>query len=736
MFISVILIAALSVAGSIASAQTPTFVPQHGHSKSISGIAFNRSGTLLASVGADGRLVLWDVSSGMMLTSINVPLASGARAIGFTSEDQLVFIFGDFHAYAFEVSSGALKWERAEGALFPAVSARANRAAYLPRTNQGNSGTLRIVGTSSGRNIGTVTTDFTTPGAIAFSPDGRLLAVGSGYGSNIAASSVQASPDHRVTIYDAETGTAKFTLRTESAWCSAVTFSNAGELVAGVSYDKVGTAMNEFDKVTLQVWELPAGSERFHVRLPYKLSLAQGLSFDEEGKQLAVGIGGNDVPRQGELLVVDSVGVVSRLPSPIGPIWALAYDHRYGIWAGSGRAAVIQLWDGETNAAIARFASNSAAIESANLNGAGDKLVVSTDRGETLVLDLTLGDAEPLALRHAVISGDSRVVAGIEENFDHTHVYDLRKGKKLLQTESLGIGETRNTVALDKTGRYLIESLDSLNRNSSILNVWDTKEKHKVLSTERPANTRRLQVLPSGDVFAVEDADGLAFWRLSNREKLTEIKEPADSASLWIDSFTDSLTRVVSRPDGNHMKVSLTAVTATDKISITRPDALPEFLKAVGPGHMLLATSGFAEAFYDWQSRRSTTLDYVLLDSDSNAFKRVYAAGKYAFVNTTTNEVYAGSLDQLKLPAIENRTFTPDGKRYVGFTMSGDVLMWSLETGRFERLIKGNGTRITSWSFSDALHENAMDELASLDQSTRENALERFRMIQPCLERG
>jgi hypothetical protein len=27
-----------------------------------------------------------------------------------------------------------------------------------------------------------------------------------------------------------------------------------------------------------------------------------------------------------------------------------------------------------------------------------------------------------------------------------------------------------------------------------------------------------------------------------------------------------------------------------------------------------------------------------------------------------------------------------------------------------------------------------MDELASLDQSTRESALERFRIIQPCLE--
>jgi WD40 repeat protein len=695
MLARVILTALLLTFGISTSAQTPTFVPQSGHSKSVEGLAFNRSGTLLASAGSDGRFVLWDVSSGMMLTSFNVPLSSTRRVIGFTSDDQLAFIFGGMHAYAFEVSSGALKWERTEGALLAAASARANRAAYFPPSDVGKSMTLKIVDTSSGRDIGTVTTVLTNPGAIAFSPDGRLIAVGSGNGG----SSDAAPLEHHLIVYDAETGAVKCTLRTKSARCSAVAFSNSGDLVAGVSYDKVGTAMNEYDNVTLQVWELPAGSERFHVKLPYKLSLAQCVSFDDEGNHLAVGIGGNDVPRQGELVVVNGAGVVSRVPSPIGPIWAVAYDKLHGVWAGSGGAAVIQLWDGQTNAAVARFASNTAAIESAHLNGAGDKLVLSTDRGETLVLDLTLGNTKPLPLRRAVTSGDSMVVAGIEDTFDHTDVYSLQEGKQLLRTDS--VAGDLNTVALDKKGRYLIESLDAPNGNSSRLKVWDTSNKEKVLTIERPARTRRLQVLPSGDVLVVEDADGLALWRLSTREKIAEIKEPADSASLWIDKFTDSLTRVVSRADGNDMKVSLISVTVGDKVSITRPDALPEFVEAVGPGHTLVVTSGFAEAFYDWQSRRCTTLDYVLLDSDSNVFKTVYTAGKYTMVNTATNELYAGSLRQLKLPPIENRTFTPDGKHYVVFTLSGDILMWSVETGRFERLIKGNGASITSWSFSD-----------------------------------
>ena len=62
---------------------------------------------------------------------------------------------------------------------------------------------------------------------------------------------------------------------TSSAWCSTVAFSEKGDLVAAVSYDKIGRSPNQYDNVTLQVWELPTGTERLRVRLSYKLSLAR-----------------------------------------------------------------------------------------------------------------------------------------------------------------------------------------------------------------------------------------------------------------------------------------------------------------------------------------------------------------------------------------------------------------------------------------------------------------------------
>jgi WD40 repeat protein len=476
-----------------------------------------------------------------------------------------------------------------------------------------------------------------------------------------------------------------------------------GDLVAAVSYDKVGTAMNDYDNVTLQVWRLPAATERLHVGLPYKLSLAQTLCFNQEGNYLAVGIGGNDAPHQGELLLVDDAGVITRIQSPIGPIWALAYDSRHALWAGSGGGAAVQLWDGQTNAPVASLASHTAAIETAHLNSAGDKLVLSTDWGETLAIDLTLGLAKQLPLRQAVIGGDPQVVAGIEKDFARALAYKFLTGKQVLQSDIANIGETCSAVALDKTGRYLIEKLFASERNSSTINVWDTsgKEKVKVLTTERKGYAPRLQVLPSGDVLVIEDTDGLALWRLSTREKLAEIQESAETAFLWIDKSTDSLTRVAVRTEGGDMKFVLSAVSVGDKVSVARLDALPQYVEAAGPGHTLLLLSGFAEAFYDWQSRRSTILDYVVVDSHFNTFKRVYTAGRYAMVNTVTNEAYTGNFDLLKLPGIETRTFTPDGKYYVGLTVSGDVLIWSLETGYFERSLKGHGAKISSWSFSD-----------------------------------
>jgi hypothetical protein len=41
---------------------------------------------------------------------------------------------------------------------------------------------------------------------------------------------------------------------------------------------------------------------------------------------------------------------------------------------------------------------------------------------------------------------------------------------------------------------------------------------------------------------------------------------------------------------------------------------------------------------------------------------------------------------------------------------------------------------LNSWHTREAFHQSAMEELASLDQSTRENALGCFRIIEPCLE--
>jgi hypothetical protein len=62
-------------------------------------------------------------------------------------------------------------------------------------------------------------------------------------------------------------------------------------------------------------------------------------------------------------------------------------------------------------------------------------------------------------------------------------------------------------------------------------------------------------------------------------------------------------------------------------------------------------------------------------------------------------------MESLQLPFTWKSAVSPDGSRYVEFTHTGDALVWSLDSGRFQGRLIGNGYPISSWCFgSDGRH--------------------------------
>ena len=302
------------------SAQTPTIVPQRGHTSSVEAVAFNEAGNLLATAGSD-KVILWDVSSGLMWTSIDVPLAAGTSLVGFASGDQLVFSVNSFGIHAYDTHTRALKWERQDGATSSAASSFANRLVYA--VGSASQGDLKVVDTRDGHDVRLIHTAVTVP-TISLSADASLLAVGSRHGANaLGTNPIKGAPDHRLAIYDVQTGLVKFELSTESSWCSTVAFSPNGDLLAAVTYEKVPPAVNSYGNVVLQVWRLTDRTVHIRVPLPYKYSLGSALSFEKKGDRLALAVAGNDVPRGKSMFVADSAGQLQPMESPRSSIVTL-----------------------------------------------------------------------------------------------------------------------------------------------------------------------------------------------------------------------------------------------------------------------------------------------------------------------------------------------------------------------------------------------------------------------------
>ena len=98
-------------------------------------------------------------------------------------------------------------------------------------------GTVRLWDAATGAARQTLEGHTARVDAVAFSPDGKLVASASG--------------DDTVRLWDAATGAARQTLKGHSDWVNAVAFSPDGKLVASASYDG-----------TVRLWDAATGAVR------------------------------------------------------------------------------------------------------------------------------------------------------------------------------------------------------------------------------------------------------------------------------------------------------------------------------------------------------------------------------------------------------------------------------------------------------------------------------------------
>ena len=347
--------------------------------------------------------------------------------------------------------------------------------------------------------------------ALAFSPDGKLLAAGYGY------------TDSQVRLWDLNTLASAGELVGHKAWISALAFSPGGERLASASGDQ-----------TIRLWDLP---KRKELRtLKGHTHEVWSVFYSPDGNRLVSG------SKDGSIRVWDSKRQPTTRPwmTLPEPVWrlGLAFTPDSGTLFTvmdllAPMSGTVKAWDPLTGQETHQYPALGAANCSVAVSTDGQLLAVGDKQGMVRIWDL----AHDRAVTH--FNADTNTIVGLafglqnqrllSTSFHYLNANNFSNAFaewEVLSWRKIGPGATGipGVLCYDVTADHRWIAFGDVNGAAS---VWDMSTGHKLvfLQGSNPAVVRGVAFVSGGAMLAAGSQDGfIRLWDVAQRRELATMR--------------------------------------------------------------------------------------------------------------------------------------------------------------------------------------------------------------------
>jgi len=210
---------------------TKKVIKELGENSGSNSATFSPDGKLIAAGGMDGVVRLWDATNGTPVRELKGHTAQVHRAVFSPDGNYVVSVSDDNTVRVWKVTTGeAFKVLRGHTAAVREITFSPDQKHFATEADD-EKAFIWSLDSDQGKEVNGLTG---TKPALAFSPDGKLLATEGGPGTELGA---LPDGDFPVTVWDVEKGKEKFKLRGHQDYIASASFSPDGNAIVTSSGD-------------------------------------------------------------------------------------------------------------------------------------------------------------------------------------------------------------------------------------------------------------------------------------------------------------------------------------------------------------------------------------------------------------------------------------------------------------------------------------------------------------------